>query len=184
MNDLLFLIPLYIKDSKDLLSELKHLHLPINAKLFTADATAMYKNIDMDSGMRTFEKLFSEYENLIPIDFPNELFLNILRIVMENNVFKFGDTYWLQTQCTAIGTPAAPLYSILTYGYHENTTILNTFKTNLFYYKRFIDDIFGIWIDHDNGKTQYNPWQIQQYNWKPLNTPSTNLDLWNGTLSR
>lgn len=103
---------------------------------------------------------------------------------MENNVFKFGDTYWLQTQCTAIGTPAAPLYSILTYGYHENTTILNTFKTNLFYYKRFIDDIFGIWIDHDNGKTQYNPWQIQQYNWKPLNTPSTNLDLWNGTLSR
>jgi hypothetical protein len=66
---------------------------------------------------------------------------------MENNIFKFGDTYWLQTQGTAMGTPAAPLYSILTNGYYENTTILNNFKTNLLYYKRFIDDIFGIWID-------------------------------------
>ena len=35
---------------------------------------------------------------------------------------------WLQTQGTAMGTPAAPLYSILTFGYHENTSILNTFK--------------------------------------------------------
>jgi hypothetical protein len=150
MKDLLFLIPSYIKDSRHLLSELKHLQLPPNAKLFTADATAMYTNIDTNTGIRAFKMLFSEYRNLIPSDFPQELFLNILRIVMENNIFKFGDTYWLQTQGTVMGTPAAPLYSILTYGYYENTTILNNFKTNLLYYKRFIDDIFSIWIDYDN----------------------------------
>jgi hypothetical protein len=167
MKDLLFLIPSYIKDSKHLLSELKHLQLPPNAKLFTADATAMYTNIDTNTGIRAFEMLFSEYSNLIPNDFPQELFLNILRIVMENNIFKFGDTYWLQTQGTAMGTPAAPLYSILTYGYYENTTILKNFKTNLLYYKRFIDDIFGIWIDDDNsgkdstqcGKDPIKPWE-------------------------
>jgi len=150
MKDLLFLIPSYIKDSRHLLSDLKHLQLPPNAKLFTADATAMYTNIDTNTGIWAFEMLFSEYSNLIPNDFPRELFLNTLRVVMENNIFKFGDTYWLQTQGTAMGTPAAPLYSILTYGYYENTTILNNFKGNLLYYKRFIDDIFGIWIDDDN----------------------------------
>ncbi len=66
---------------------------------------------------------------------------------MENNIFKFGDTYWLQTQGTAMGIPVAPLYSIITFGVHENTTILNKFQSNLLYYKWFIDDIFGIWID-------------------------------------
>jgi hypothetical protein len=152
MKDLPFLIPSYIKDSRHLLPELKHLQLPLNAKLFTADATAMYKNIDTNTGIRAFKMLFSEYRNLIPNDLPQELFLNILIIIMENHIFKFGDTYWLQTQGTAMGTPAAPLYSILTYGYYENTTILNNFKTNLLYYRRFIDDIFSIWIDHDNPK--------------------------------
>ncbi|MFN9982940.1 MAG: hypothetical protein ACK53Y_23630, partial [bacterium] len=124
MKDLLFLIPSYIKDSRHLLSDLKHLQLPPNAKLFTADATAMYTNIDTNTGIWAFEMLFSEYSNLIPNDFPQELFLNILRIIMEKSILKFGDTYWLQTQGTAMGTPAAPLYSILTYGYYENTTIL------------------------------------------------------------
>jgi hypothetical protein len=63
---------------------------------------------------------------------------------------------WLQTQGTAMGTPAAPLYSILTFGYHKNTSILNTFKPNLLYYKHYIDDIFGIWIDNTTTPTNHN----------------------------
>ena len=70
MKDLLFLIPSYIKDSKHLLNEIKNLTLPPNAKLFTADATAMYTNIDIKSGIIAFEKLFDTYDNLIPKDFP------------------------------------------------------------------------------------------------------------------
>jgi hypothetical protein len=66
---------------------------------------------------------------------------------MNNNIFSFGDTYWQQLQGSAMGTPAAPLYSITTYGYFENMRILNTFHRNLLYYKRYIDDIFGFWVD-------------------------------------
>ncbi len=43
---------------------------------------------------------------------------------------------------SCMGTPAAPLYSILSFGFHENTMILPHFPNNLFYYKRFIDDVF------------------------------------------
>jgi len=57
MKDLLFLIPSYIKDSKSLLSELQELRIPSNAKLFTADATAMYSNINTDTGIKAFENL-------------------------------------------------------------------------------------------------------------------------------
>ena len=41
---------------------------------------------------------------------------------------------WLQTQGTAMGTPAAPLL----------------------YYKCYIDDIFGIWIDNTTTPTNHN----------------------------
>jgi hypothetical protein len=112
---------------------------------------------------------------------------------MENNIVTFGNTYWLQTQGTAMGTPAAPLYSILTFGYHENTSILTKFKSNLLYYKHNIDDIFGIWIDNTTTPANYemdepeNPWtkfkenlnQFRSLKWnvEPL-THSTNfLDL-------
>jgi hypothetical protein len=69
-----------------------------------------------------------------------------LEIVMNNNIFMFGDTFWQQLQGTEMGTLAAPLYSILTYGYHENSQLLDTFRHNLRYYKQYIDDIFGIWV--------------------------------------
>jgi len=192
MKELLFLIPSYIKNSNQLLDELQVLKLPPNAKLFTADATAMYTNIDTETGIQAFHKIFQLYNHLIPKDFPKDMFLRILRTVMENNVFKFGDTFWLQTQGTAMGTPAAPLYSILTFGFHENTALLPIFQSNLIYYKRFIDDIFGIWLDqpgntsiqsspHDKTwihfKNNLNQFGALRWNVEPLTTSTTFLDL-------
>jgi len=65
---------------------------------------------------------------------------------MENNIFTFGNTTWLQLSGTAMGTPVACAYATLSYGQHENSYILPNFGAQLLYYRRFIDDIFGIWI--------------------------------------
>jgi hypothetical protein len=46
-----------------------------------------------------------------------------------------------------MGTPAAPLYSIVTFGVDENMQILNRFHQKIFYFKHYIDDVFGIWLD-------------------------------------
>jgi len=131
-KDLLFSITSYIKDSKDLLTEIIKMTLPQNATLFTADASAVYTNINTNTGIIAFENLFHDYDSLIPKGFPKDLFIKVLKLVMENNIFRFGDTFWLQTQGTAMGTPAAPLYSILTFGYHKNTSFLNTSKPTSF----------------------------------------------------
>jgi hypothetical protein len=132
----------------------------------------MYTNLDTTTGLQALRQLFQTYNNLIPASFPRVFFLTSLEIVMKNNIYTFGDTSWWQLQGTAVGTPAAPLYSILTYGYHENSQILpDVFSQNIVYYKRYIDDIVGIWVDTlptkwEELKTQLNPfgsllWNIE-----------------------
>ncbi|MFN9981691.1 MAG: hypothetical protein ACK53Y_17325, partial [bacterium] len=167
---------------------LQTINLPAGAKLFTADATSMYTNIDTTTGLQAFQNLFNTYHEAIPTTFPKEFFLKTSEIVMNNNIFSFGDTFWQQLQGTAMGTPAAPLYSILTFRYHENTSILPNFKSHLIYYKRFIDDIFGIWIEDtkspsqsehtwNNFKEKINQFSILKWNIEPLTLSTTFLDL-------
>jgi len=84
-----------------------------------------------------------------------------------------------------MGTPAAPLYAMITYGHHEKTKILPYFNNNLLYYKRYIDDIIGIWVDSplspnnswDSFKTELNGFGSLQWNVENLTTSTTFLDL-------
>jgi hypothetical protein len=85
----------------------------------------------------------------------------------------------------AMGTPATPLYSILTFGVHENTHIFNTFSKNILYYKRFIDDIFCIWLDDsseswNNFKAKLNNFGSLKWNIENLTHTTTflYLQLW------
>ena len=75
---------------------------------------------------------------------------------MENCVFKFGETFWLQLIGTAMGTPVACIYAILFFAYYERTILLQKYKRNLLFYVRQIDDIFGIWLDC---KASPNAWE-------------------------
>jgi hypothetical protein len=106
----------------------------------------MYTNIDTDSGLQAFKTLFSEYTDKIPAGFPQEFFLKVLKLIMTFNIFQLDDTFWWQITGTAMGTPAACMYATITYGVHELLRILTEFKDNLIFYKRYIDDIIGIWI--------------------------------------
>jgi hypothetical protein len=146
MKRLLPLSRTYIKDSKELHGDLMKLgKLPTNAKLFTADAVAMYPNIPIEHGIEVFETWFEKFADEIPDDFPKELFLKLLRTVMTENIFQFGDTFWLQIDGTAIGTSCACLFATMYMALCERATLLRKYKDNLILLKRFIDDMLGVW---------------------------------------
>jgi hypothetical protein len=69
---------------------------------------------------------------------------------MENNVFSFADTFWLQLTGTAMGTPVACSYAMISFGNYKNTNIQQEFHSNLLYYRHYIDDLLGIWIPSEN----------------------------------
>lgn len=143
------LLPLshtYLHDSNQVLTELHSLGpLPPHAQLFTADAVSMYTNIDTQHALTTFRQWFQEFPEEIPCNFPRELFLAVLELVMTRNIFTFDDTFWLQTTGTAMGTSCACMYATLYYALHERQSILHQHSHQLLYFKRFIDDIIGIW---------------------------------------
>ena len=75
--------------------------------------------------------LFRSKQDLFP-DVPIEALIEALRIIMKNNVFRFGDTHWQQLTGTAMGKPPAPPYATIYYAMHEES-LLEEFKDNLFF---------------------------------------------------
>jgi hypothetical protein len=113
----------------------------------------------------------------LPNNYPKALILTILTLVMNTNIFMFGDTYWLQTSGTAMGTPVACSYATTSYGNHENQHIIPKFNVNLFYYKRYIDDILGIWLPSQDNETTWSNFKSTLNNFGTLkwvvSNPST-----------
>jgi len=169
MKALLPLVQSNLKNSTALIQDLKSLQIPPEALLFTADTTSMYTNIDITTGVLAVRDFITANLNSLPSNFPTDLFLQILSIVMENNVFTLADMYWLQLVGTAMGTPVACSYVMVSFGHYKNTTILPNFLPNLLYYKRYIDDVFGIWIPtQDNHSESWETFKTTLNNWGSL----------------
>ena len=69
----------------------------------------------------------------------------ILETILKNNSPSFMDKHFLQLVGTAMGTKAAPPYANLFMGRHEET-IREAFIWAIPFWKRFIDDIFLIFL--------------------------------------
>ena len=67
---------------------------------------------------------------------------------MSNNLFEWGDMYFLQLIGTAMGTSAAVMWATLYFAYHEEHTLIPEHGHKMLYFRRFIDDIFAIWISN------------------------------------
>jgi hypothetical protein len=58
-KELLPLIKSYLKDSTTLIQSPKHLHIPDNALVFTADAKSMHTYIDTEIGLEAIKNVFT-----------------------------------------------------------------------------------------------------------------------------
>jgi hypothetical protein len=134
----------YFKSSYALKEKLLSLRLPPNAVLFTADAVSMYTNIDTDHALNNIGDYIDN--NRTCTRHPEAL-KSALDLIMRNMICVFGDLHFKQLKGTAMGTPPAPPWATIYFGLHEHN-ILPNYVDVLKLYKRFIDDIVGIWLIH------------------------------------
>ena len=134
--------PSYFQDSYELKEMLDELSLPPNTLPFTADAESMYTNIKTQPALESISNHIRTKVRRCPRR--KEALIEGMSLVLRNNIFRFGDTYWRQFSGTAMGTPPAPPYATIFYALHENDMVPR-WKDNVFFYKRFIDDVIGFW---------------------------------------
>jgi hypothetical protein len=158
LQKVVHLCPCYLRDSWQLLQELKDLGpLPPNARLVTADAVSMYSNIHTEHGVATVHAWLTRHST--DDDFPDDLrdpaiidrICDLLTLVMTTNVFDLDDTTWIQRVGTAMGTSVACVYATIYYSQHEEMEILNSERNDLgiIFYRRFIDDAFIVMLTRD-----------------------------------
>ena len=111
------LIPSYVKDYQQVLRETKRLRLPLHARLFAADANSMYNNIFTDHAIEVISWWLNDMheKDKLPYNFPLDAVLSAMVTIMRNNIFKWGDLYFLQLLGTAMGTSAAVMWATLYY---------------------------------------------------------------------
>lgn len=148
LQKIIKLLPYTIKCSSDLVKILTNFKdLPSDFRFFSADASSMYTNIDTTHALAMIEQFFASQKDLINQAGVNAVaVLRGLRLVMCNNIFKFGNTFWWQLSGTAMGTPCAPAYATLYYAIHE-MSFVPRYK-QVYYYVRYLDDILCIWKDN------------------------------------
>ena len=147
IQPLVEILPSYIRDSKHFLQLLESLPpLPENAILVTADVTSLYTNIPHEEGIESVLHYMKLHANTLPPDGPSPHTIGILlETILKNNNLSFMDKHFLQLVGTAMGTKAAPPYANLFMGRHEET-IREAFIWAIPFWKRFIDDIFLIFL--------------------------------------
>jgi hypothetical protein len=133
----------YFKSSQILKSQLENFVVPPNSYLFTADAVSMYTNIPTERALTLICNHIRETAHSLP-NVPVEALCAALRIVMRCNIFSFGDTFWRQISGTAMGCPPAPPWAN-TFDALCEALFVPIYQENLALYRRFIDDVKGIW---------------------------------------
>ena len=147
IQPLVEILPSYIRDSKHFLQLLESLPpLLENAILVTADVTSLYTNIPHEEGIESVLHYMKLHANTLPPGAPSPHTIGVLlETILKNNNLSFMDRHFLQLVGTAMGTKAAPPYANLFMGRHEET-IREAFIWAIPFWKRFIDDIFLIFI--------------------------------------
>jgi len=140
-------LPTIVYSSQAIVQDLEHLKFPSDCILATADISSLFTKIPTDQGIAAIRDFLSEANvesHLI------DTIAHFLRIVLENNLFYYKNTLYLQVQGTAMGTPVAPAYANIFVGWLE-TNLVNQLKMEkiLLYYKRYIDDTLFVFANID-----------------------------------
>ena len=114
-----------------------------NSRLFISDATLMYTNIKTVPALHRIGQFALENKKQLTVS--PAVLMDILRLLITNNMFQFGDIYWIKKVGTAMGAPILPPWATIFFGIHEET-VFAQFRGKLYLYPHFIDDVLGIWL--------------------------------------
>ena len=138
----------YLQDTPDFLrfiEDFNNNETNIEGILFTIDVSSLYTNIPQTEGLNICAAaLNSRSIQTVPTDYIISLLAQCLRY----NIFMFGNNLYRQLIGTAMGIHPAPSYANLFMAEMDNRILQlsrNKYNNNVKFFKRFLDDIIGLW---------------------------------------
>ena len=133
----------YLKDTTDFINFIENTQIPDDVILATLDVSSLYTNIPQSEGIDVICRHYEDhYEQKLPI--PTNDLRELMRLILEENSFKFNERHFLQTHGVAMGTKMAVAFSVIFMADLEKRLLTaSPFKPLV--WKRFIDDIFSLW---------------------------------------
>jgi len=146
-NKLQIYIPLpygyNIKNSVQLMDELLSIPFSPILQFVSFDITNMYSNVPTSDLIHIIELICNQ--QFIDGITKQEL-VNISKIIIEQNYFKFENRYYSQENGLAMGSPTSSIFSEMYLQYIENTVVYDTLiQNNIMGYFRYVDDIFIVY---------------------------------------
>ena len=142
LNEYVENTPSYVKDTTDFISKLKTMKtdIPKDAILFCFDVEKLYPSIPRKEGMDACKEALEQRSNPLVT---TEDAVKMIEMVLDSNSFTLGDKQYKQVEGIAIGSKLGRNFAC-TYMRKWDEILLKHDKKPLFY-KRYIDDGFGIW---------------------------------------
>ncbi|XP_072422902.1 uncharacterized protein [Chiloscyllium punctatum] len=130
----------FCRDTTDFLQTLST-HGPVEPGTFfvTTDVSALYTSIPNKDGIAATASVL----NTNNCQSPNTI-LQLIRFMLDHNVFTFDNQFFIQTHGTAMGTKFAPQYAnIFMHRFEQDFFSMQDLQPTL--YTKYIDDIFFLW---------------------------------------
>lgn len=141
----------YVKDTSHIIHLLSTLKVPSESLLVTIDVKSLYTCIPQNEGTQC---CLNAINRAHITDIPIPVLETLFNLVLKCNIMRFHSRIFTQTTGTAMGTVMAPNYAILFMDHLENT-FLKTQPIKPLIWKRYIDDIFMIWIGSKSQLTKF-----------------------------
>ena len=110
-----------------------------NSYLFAIDTDSLYTDINTEHALEVIG-IWLDSLNL-PDNFHLEAVREAMSLVMTNDIFEWGDLYFLQLSGTTTGTSVACMWETLYFAVHEMGNSMHRHGKHLPLVLRFIDDM-------------------------------------------
>lgn len=141
IKSLVHSLPSYIQDTTYVLNKINDIKNIGEGYMATMDVTSLYSNIKHQDGLEAVSHYLQSRTEEHP---PNTFILELMKWILNNNVFVFQENMFRQKRGTAMGATFAPNYACLFLGLWEEKFIWgpsNIYRDNIIFYGRYIDDL-------------------------------------------
>lgn len=152
-------VPSYLRDTTDFLNKIEGQPFDSNSQwLVSFDVTSLYTQIPEDEGLEAMEVYLET--RVRPHRVPIVFVLDLARLALKRNYFRFENTFYMQVKGSAMGCPFAPEMAILFMALLEERSIDNNnpFSDCITQWYRYIDDIWCVWSGSENQLSQFYEW--------------------------